>query len=102
MRQAFIELKNLDVRTENTCDFILRGIQIYFLTNYLVENTENSISETLDFKIEHHLNIFLVLHFKLRSAVRAASSFAPFCGPKYYTLNVWSRGKQLVLFSRES
>ena len=26
-------------------------IQIYFLTKYLVENTENSIPETLDFKI---------------------------------------------------
>ena len=30
---------------------ILYLIQIYFLTKYLVENAENSISETLDFKI---------------------------------------------------
>ena len=30
---------------------ILHLIQIYFLTKYLVENAEDSISETLDFKV---------------------------------------------------
>ena len=30
---------------------ILYLLQIYFLTKYLVQNAENSISETLDFKI---------------------------------------------------
>ena len=30
---------------------IIYLIQIYFLTKYLMENAENSISETLDFKI---------------------------------------------------
>ena len=45
-RQAFIKIKNPG--NENTCDLYL--IQIYFLTKYLVENAENSICETLDFK----------------------------------------------------
>ena len=77
-------------------------IEIYFLTKYLVENAENSISETLDLKLfwpgEHaprsfwrlapsalsSVNItlkfyffFLAPHFKLRSTVSAARLFNP-------------------------
>ena len=36
---------------ERKIHVILYLIQIYFLTKYLVESDENSISETLDFKI---------------------------------------------------
>ena len=67
---------------------ILYLLQIYFLTKYLVENAENSISETLDFFsggacphtplevrafgarfCEHHLKNYIFLAPHLRSAV---------------------------------
>ena len=49
-RRAFIKFKNLgNTGCQLKIQVILYLTQIYFLTKYLVENAENSISETLDF-----------------------------------------------------
>ena len=68
---------------------ILYLIQIYCLTKYLVENAENSISETLDFKI--------FLGSTPQTPLEASTKGARFCEHHLKNSNFWAPPLQIML-----